>query len=843
MYFLKKFSFIMILLFCMYITNFGSNTSGEYLTSNDEITGFEEFSIANINGLETMARFEIEKQNGMDQVESSKFLTCSIDVLACCIFLGIITLRARMRIFARDYTVKLANISTDYNGDLEKEIKKVFDNKFGKVHEVAIIKDTGDILKNQIKLSKISRKVGDLKARNLILGVKGSSKLTRFTNIEAKQKAKLERLVLNSSTAANKEVYVTFELPEHKKKCIEDTIEIGEFITKVRGPSKKRFIVHKGLDNPNQKIYENASYPNVWKIIKLLIITSLFTGTCAVLVGLLASEINSNYKYLKNHMQCMAYEADDYTSTQLATSSEEILTCVCFLKGDAVNSDAEMKKLCSKYQDTKSETISLSIIMGILLTLLNLAVKHGYNSFKNIYRFGSLRTRNCVLFFQIYLSIVILNLIVPLVVFADQFKEPTRDYYLAISPMYSLWIIFTVGLLPLEKFSYWLRVILKRKMTRKSCIIQRELEENMRRKELGYHHKIPYLLGILTVVMYLVPGLPFLLMVFSIFVLIYFWVEKLLILKFYRKPRNLDGTQLEIVDYMVVLILLLHIFSCISTFGTTDIFPEDTKRVQGTRKGFSTSYYEPSEKGFFEKLGVIINIPYVIMLSLILLFLVLCFLCRNKIWWRKFKFFSMSFRYKYKYIPSTFSKAKNLVIIGETSYNMADIERYRQVFATFDLSNINDDAFKSSYSQLFQTSNGPVDTLSKLNLHSSPDKINDSFNKSNLSGLSAMNDPQKMVDNLKNRDLMIRKDRKPKDPKVQVVKEGKKFDRKKTFIKNWEFDEENKNDQGAEVSGSFGKSENEEEKAAKSMNTMADKILNLKKQLHVNSVFKRSEDD
>lgn len=75
MYFLKKFAFIMILLCCMYVTNFGSNTSGEYLISNDEITGFEEFSIANINGLATMARFEIEEKNGMDQVESSKFLT------------------------------------------------------------------------------------------------------------------------------------------------------------------------------------------------------------------------------------------------------------------------------------------------------------------------------------------------------------------------------------------------------------------------------------------------------------------------------------------------------------------------------------------------------------------------------------------------------------------------------------------------------------------------------------------------------------------------------------------------------------------------------------------------
>jgi hypothetical protein len=60
----------------------------------------------------------------------------------------------------------LVNISKKYKGDISAEIKKVFDKKFGKIHEVAIIKGTGDILANQMKVSQTRRKIGDFKARN-----------------------------------------------------------------------------------------------------------------------------------------------------------------------------------------------------------------------------------------------------------------------------------------------------------------------------------------------------------------------------------------------------------------------------------------------------------------------------------------------------------------------------------------------------------------------------------------------------------------------------------------------------------------------------------------------------
>jgi hypothetical protein len=169
-------------------------------------------------------------------------------------------------------------------------------------------------------------------------------------------------------------------------------------------------------------------------------------------------------------MECIDINQNDYTAADLKTASEKVLTCFCFLSGDNVNSkgggqnsgtqgqnsENDPKNYCTKYQDTESETVQNSVYAGILLAVINLVIKFGYNYFRDFYRFASLRTRNVVLFLQIYLSIVFFTLVLPLLIFAGQFSEPTRDFYIAISPIYSLWIIATLALLPIEKFSYWI---------------------------------------------------------------------------------------------------------------------------------------------------------------------------------------------------------------------------------------------------------------------------------------------------------------------------------------------------------------------------------------------------
>jgi hypothetical protein len=249
LYFLKKLAFIMILLFFIYLSNFSNNVSGSYLASGDKLTGFEMMTLANINGLEGKLRFETERDDGMESVASSRFLTLIIDFTATLVLIGLITLRVRWRVYTSDYAIKLVNIDKEYRGNIEIDIRKHFGAKYGQVHEVTVIKDTGDILKYQMEVSRMSRKVGDLKAKNLIKGVENSRKLTGCLKLEnnLKDKLNLEKQRIDGQKleiggAFTKEIYVIFEMPLHKKLLLENTIEIGEFISKAKDPKKRRFM-------------------------------------------------------------------------------------------------------------------------------------------------------------------------------------------------------------------------------------------------------------------------------------------------------------------------------------------------------------------------------------------------------------------------------------------------------------------------------------------------------------------------------------------------------------------------------------------------------------------------
>lgn len=128
--------------------------------------------------------------------------------------------------------------------------------------------------------------------------------------------------------------------------------------------------------------------------------------------------------------------------------------------------------------------------------------------------------------------------------------------------------------------------------------------------------------------------------------------------------------------------------------------------------------------------------------------------------------------------------------MGETSYNVSNLEKYKEAIAAMDLGKFGEKNIGASYSQLFQSSGVIQDTASKLNISTTPDKGIDTLNK--FKGLlPPIVNTVKFKDEPK-KELTIKQA--PKDPKVQVVRQGHNFDRRKTFIKNWEFEEDDKDE-------------------------------------------------
>ena len=62
--------------------------------------------------------------------------------------------------------MQVTKIDTDYTGDFEKDLEKALDTRFGRVHEISVLRDTGNILNHQMSLIKVMEKIGDTKSKN-----------------------------------------------------------------------------------------------------------------------------------------------------------------------------------------------------------------------------------------------------------------------------------------------------------------------------------------------------------------------------------------------------------------------------------------------------------------------------------------------------------------------------------------------------------------------------------------------------------------------------------------------------------------------------------------------------
>lgn len=189
-----------------------------------------------------------------------------------------------------------------------------------------------------------------------------------------------------------------------------------------------------------------------------------------------------------------------------------------------------------------------------------------------------------------------------------------------------------------------------------------------------------FLLAVMTIVYFFCPGMPLLMIFFVVFVLMFYWIEKHMILRFYKKPINLDDTVMKLSNYAVIAIILVHMINAIQMFGTSSVFPVDTKYESGRRRGYPTSYYVPDDINVIEKFFLPPECVVILLaIAFILVVLFLIFLFRNKILCQKFKFFPMKFSAKMRYIPPTYTNMKlKGVVLGETTYRIADLPKYKE---------------------------------------------------------------------------------------------------------------------------------------------------------------------
>lgn len=122
------------------------------------------------------------------------------------------------------------------------------------------------------------------------------------------------------------------------------------------------------------------------------------------------------------------------------------------------------------------------------------------------------------------------------------------------------------------------------------------------------------------------PALPILYVFFFMHIGVFMLVEKLLMLKFYRRFEHIQPYIRQYLIHVVLLMLFFHFFRAIDILGSEEIFPKSYEEKLGLKSGTLLYYYEPKENKYADKLVLPQGIIYFLFAIVLTVFYIL-------IWW------------------------------------------------------------------------------------------------------------------------------------------------------------------------------------------------------------------
>ena len=229
---------------------------------------------------------------------------------------------------------------------------------------------------------------------------------------------------------------------------------------------------------------------------------------------------------------------------------------------------------------------------------------------------------------------------------------------------------------PIERLIVYLAHKTKILWMKNTWHIQKDLNKLLAGIELDYSYKIGRLMGHLFIVFYLGSGLPLLYCIFWAYLLLYWVIEKLMIVKFYKRMKLKSIYIRQFISQSLWVIFFVSLFRSILILGSEDIFPTTIEAKSGVYSGSTVTYYSPKSRSFGDKMILSTGIPFTI---LIIVFPILYWF----MWWihKDFRIFKLFKSLAFADVPFNL-KLKATDIKKSFKLNKKALKRFRKIQST-----------------------------------------------------------------------------------------------------------------------------------------------------------------
>ena len=633
--FLKYFMILFLLIALVSVWPLVMNYQGGYFRTGETNSDFDVLTLANQKGPDAYENNLDTAQSYIDSTEKYRLMTLIADTLYSVMFLlflvfyriksvDIMEKNREAHLLPRDFSIEVKRLPKNTN---EEEVRKHFE-QFGEVVEVSLARIYNSKLMLYRYRSEMAIALGIAKT---IAEQKGKRTSTKIAFLEKSIKLFDARLA-KKNRRSNKPVeqlpvnraYVIFNLYSTKQVCLRAYVKARRFYKRGRKvPTNLRFrgqhtLKVKNPPEPSSILWENLELGTSRRKMRRFLGAICTLALMIISVGIMYwlktnnTKMPSGYKCRANGVKSVSL-----SEAELMYTADGDVLCWCFLEGIAnIIGDTDKEKYCDQYVALWQKSIYYRVISSIGIIAINNLLKQFLRNVSHFERVTTVTKQQQRIMYRIFLAMFINTAFITLVVnanfqdfvvmqyvpfkeymFAGNYADFTRDWYLKVGSV--LVVTMIISMVFPHCFTFCLHYPMKNIQIwcyRDRLRTQHELNQLYIGPELDIAGKTAIALNIIFTCFLYSGGIPLLNIICFVSLFLIYWIEKFLIVNYYRKPPVYSNEINDRLQAIMPYAILLHCGFSLYMYGSEAIWPEDYVRqdngaIVGTNAGFASKIY------------------------------------------------------------------------------------------------------------------------------------------------------------------------------------------------------------------------------------------------------------
>ncbi|OMJ76784.1 hypothetical protein SteCoe_23756 [Stentor coeruleus] len=607
---LKQFMLLFFVMACISAWPIYENYVGMGLPDDDRGQIWNAVSLANQHRL----IITDSEEDNSDAINSSKIRIIIADFLSNVIFSIFIiyfSIKTDERIKANiknniscsDYAVEVKGLPKDNISALE--IKRFFEEKFGKTEEVYLARRYEGKLKIFARRAELEKKLNHEIAIDHLRNQDNSKKIEKIRHEIKKFDITIGKFTTGSRKHDDlpiERAFIIFSLQSSREKCLK------EF--KLANKACKNYNDELFFDNHKLKVvapsdpsninWENLEYSHCKRFLRKTISYSLALGVIIISIGIIYYLRQINEGLPKDEVCFTQHDKNpDCTLSQAERYYESDLEIYCYCKYESLSkilADADIYKFCRTYMEKRSFALMARFCSCLGVALINYVIRIIFKYLSIFEKVESISKERENLMMKVFAGTFINTSLIILLVnfdfesigfneqfplreyaFNGKFVDFTRDWYTKVGCLLAITMIISVFSPHIGNIAFFYPLgVCKRRFCLKRCITQRELNARFTPTDFDIATRYSQLLNILYSSVILSSGMPLLNVTAWLTITFLFLTDKFLIVKHYAKPPRysyeLNGKFIALLPFAAAM----HCVVSIYMIGSTDIFPENS---------------------------------------------------------------------------------------------------------------------------------------------------------------------------------------------------------------------------------------------------------------------------